>query len=199
MCIYIQAFLTKRTLSEMDKFIQKAMVTYKEYDPIDFIRFSHDLYKYHVIVHESAFQSFLKKLNGNTIPHDACEHNNHVHFLVRSKYPFEGNRGIISRSIENMKHSHFVWKIFNFSTELELYCNITFEISSLEDMAMIEILSNLCNLHDLKQLNLPVSLTRKIFQRVREGWQNFIREYGHCEAQSHLQLTAKLVDYLRSS
>ena len=181
----------------MDEFIQKAMAIYKEYNPFEYNRISVNFYKYHVIVHKSAFESFLKKLNRNTIAYDARVHNNHVHFLVHSKYSFEGNRGIISRLIENAMHSYFIWKIFNSTDDLKIYCNITFEISSLEDMAAIEIVSNLSNLHDLKQLNLPSSLMRKIFQRVRVGWQDFIREYGYCEAQSHLQLTPKLKKYLR--
>ena len=34
-------------------------------------------------------------------------------------------------------------------------------------MVLDKILSNLCNLHDMKQLNLPVPIMRKLFQRAK--------------------------------
>ena len=44
---------------------------------------------------------------------------------------------------------------------------VKFETSSLQEIAMDKILSNLINLHDLKQLKLPVSLIKKLFQRAK--------------------------------
>ena len=161
-------FQSKRVLSKMDKFVKEALITHKTYNPVDFYFFIKDACKYHVIVHKTAFESFLKKINKNTVPLKARIHGNHVHFLVWSKYPLEVNSSIISKSIENnRRNSYFIRPIFTFSRELlHHFCKITFEIPSLEEMAIIKILSNLSNLHDLKQLNLSVPYMRKLFQQA---------------------------------
>ena len=84
----------------MDEFIQKAMIKPEHYDLFKLYYSIYTVYFYHFIVNKSAFKSFLRKVNRNTIiPYKASEHGNHVHFLLISQYPFEGVKHI-SRSFE---------------------------------------------------------------------------------------------------
>ena len=130
-----------------------------------YIKGSH---KYHVIVHESVLQNFLKGKNGDIFIYGEREHKDHVHFLFQSKYPIESSRFIQSRKIENKRYYISVYRIFTISREkLEYFCSATFEKPSLQEIVLDKILSNLCYLHDMKQLNLPASLIRKLFQRAK--------------------------------
>ena len=157
----------------MDEFIQKAMSnSYKLFELLHFCR--DNTHNYHVIVHESAFQSFLRKINSDTVPYEAREHGNHVHFLVLSKYPFEGDKNILSRSLEIGRDNDYrlFKRLFKSSRKkLNFFCKFTFENPSLQEMAMNKILSNLRNLHDLKQLNLPFPLMKNLFQRAKSHFQ----------------------------
>ena len=128
--------------------------------------------KYHVIVHELVLQNFLKGIDRDIVVYGEREHRNHVHFLFRSKYPIESNRFIQSRKIENKRHYISVYRIFTISIEkLEYFCSATFEKPSLQEMVLNKILSNLCNLHDMKQLNLPAPLMKKLFQQAKSHFQ----------------------------
>ena len=133
---------------------------------------SRGFYKSHVIVHESAFDSFLYILRENIVPYWYNEHGDHVHFLVHSKYPFKVCNGIKSCHIENKSQLRYVIRnYFHRSAErLQFYCSVTFENSSLEEIAMDKILSNLRYLHDLKHLNIPVILKKKLFRRAKSAF-----------------------------
>ena len=123
---------------------------------------------YHVIVHESAFQNFLKKLSRDTLACVARKHKNHVHFLVCSKDPFGSDRGILSRSLENKLDLISAERMFkNWRKRLDYFCSVTFENPSLQEMSMNKILVNLSNLYEIKQLNLPVPIMKNLFRQAK--------------------------------
>ena len=118
-----------------EAFICCAMADHKS------IALSRYFYKYHVIVHESAFDSFLYILDENIVPYWYNEHGDHVHFLVYSKYPFKIQNGIKTSRIENKSRLRYVIRnYFEPSVErLQFYYSIKFENPSLEEIAMDKI------------------------------------------------------------
>ena len=150
-----------------EDFISSAMAThFNDHSSFPLSRYFE---KYHVVVHESAFDRFLYILDENIIPYWYREHGDHVHFLVHSKYPFETRNGIISRHLESKSRFNYVKRTYfnGWVERLHFYCSFTFENLSLQEIAMDKILSNLRCLHDLKQLNIPVLLIKRLFRRAK--------------------------------